>query len=655
MSGGEKAPMGPQVQLADLTKNAVNFERWEKGQLTSEDFHLLDLNGDSLVTTSEAKYNHLKPTIFDQLSGVDRQIEHPEWDYGVNNLQYKERWLKQDFQTADFQKLDYKKDGELSLDEWVRNGLSPTLFSRLAGSDSRISNNEWQYFVNTTLPNRERWFKGAFTTADFSRIDADQNDQISLGDWRRNGLSEQLFRQIAGNDKEIGAREWGDYISVVLPNQERWARKEFTPADFALLDHDHDNAISSDDWRRSGLPSSLFSQLAGDDKCIVASEWAYYLNTTLPNAVAWNNNQFTTADFARLDYDQNSLISQAEWRRNNLYSALFQKLAGDDKQIAAGEWGYFVNTSLPNSQRWDGNGFNAGDFARLDYDRNNVISQADWQRNGLSVSLFSQLAGDDKQVSTSEWGYFVNTTLPNTASWAGKSFQAGDFMRLDFDHNNFISQADWRRNGLSNSFFRQLSGPDNLVSVSEWNYYLNVTQANQRRWNFKEFSIADFALLDFDRNNLISQTDWKRNGLSGSLFSQVAGDDRLISSSEWSYLINTTLPNRLNWISDKFSLGDFARLDFDQNNAISQSDWRRNGLSSALFRQLAGADKQISGSEWTYYLNVTQPNMPIWANWQLTFDQIRPIDVNGDGTITTDELSRNGLADDFLERISIRV
>jgi|GEM_PF-2621244 len=235
---------------------------------------------------------------------------------------------------------------------------------------------------------------------------------------------------------------------------------QLSPFDFAELDTDGNNEISTGEWQARHLDGGLLNNISGGDGLVSREEWDSYLDKqTAAHAridrSAGKNGNYTTdyptefagqtslnsEDFLNIDKSSDGSIDRTEWEAMKLDKALFEVISKGDGAISRDDWSQYLDkqlkahASVPRHNTKNGNDTTdyAGQTKLTEADFHAIhiplvpewlgptegaepaITKEEWDACGLDAGLFKKIAGSDNEITLTEWRkYLVSQKSPAT-------------------------------------------------------------------------------------------------------------------------------------------------------------------------------------------------------------------------------------------------
>jgi len=194
------------------------------------------------------------------------------------------------------------------------------------------------------------------------------------------------------------------------------------------------------------------------------------------------------------------------------------------------------------------------EFARLDRNRDGVISQGEWTAGADSFRRYDR--NNDGRITRDE---YANPLDPNSVE--------GRFQVEDLNNDGVISRGEWR--GSRATFDAMDVNRDGVLSLAE---YSNVASSNAASW------AARFDALDRNRDGALSRWEWR--GESVSFGEADRNHDDVVSREEYANLYTSGGNYGGNYGGSYADAREqqFRALDRNNNGEISRGEWRNQGV-----------------------------------------------------------------------------
>ena len=323
---------------------------------------------------------------------------------------------------------------------------------------------------------------------------------------------------------------------------------------FALIDRNHDNAITRSEWRPE-LVTATFSQTdRNHDGVVTRDEFA----NPLPA-------DSLEARFDQMDRNRDGVITRREWRGDPFSFNRVDR--NNDDRITVDE---YVNQPAASDRERR--------FQTLDRNRNGVISRGEWR--GETMDFDDVDRNGDNRITLEE-------CLDMDASddyGPGATGREGRFARMDRNGDGVLTRSEWRE---SSSFSRADRNGDGVVTRRE---YLNADVLYEPTYDDNNYDnqysgsrSERFRDLDVDGNGYVSRFEWPYDRSEFDMLDR--NRDGRLTASEFS--------------DTRLLAEQFRRMDDNGDGVIARWEW--TGTAQSFRDYDRNHDGVISRDEFLYY------------------------------------------------------
>ena len=396
-----------------------------------------------------------------------------------------------------FRELDKNHDGVLTLEEY---GGHPGNFHAMdANGDGVLSFDEFVNRYRDGNQNAPAQAPGTppvttevpLTPVDaFARMDRNGNGVIDRGEWRSD-LAPASFARLDRNHDGVVTR---DEFANPLPYNSAEAR-------FGEMDVDNKGYINRNEWRGESLSFDAVDR-NGDNR-ITMDEY-------LSRGTAYGYGTLESR-FAQLDRNHNGWLSRGEWRGEALSFDAVDR--NGDNRITLDEY-LNQNAGLNGNPSGYGSSDREARFARMDRNRDGVISRYEWSE---SIPFSDVDRNHDGVVTLNE--YLNAPVVYEEPSGGNDQYSRSQFRALDRNGNGYIERREWPYDYAE--FDRMDRNGDGRLSFSEYQGTSGTTEG----------AYDAFRRMDRNGDGVITRREW--DGSQESFDAYDRNGDGVISRDEF--------------------------------------------------------------------------------------------------------------------------
>jgi len=692
----ENAIKGYLKSYAGIDYSFGKSDSWAKGKFTFDDFSLLDIDGNGSLSEQELKNSRVPQETINAMRrygcfSSDPTKSREGFRKYLRTEGRKDDWAKGIILKSDFELLDLNGNKEVSADELRAFGVDPKTISEMGtyGTKGKKWNEEqFSRYVETKQLANAIANGRDFQFDDYKLLDINNDGKISTdemnkmfdmsdlwnlstspylnenyrvskpggGDMTREEKIEWIKQKREEVIKNYGNRSVNDYKITIRKHD--WSMGIFYDGDYELLDKDG-NGLSIEELKDSGLDYSSITDLMDKYGCFDANKekgkegFKQFIMIEFKKT-QWAKGIFTAGDASLLNgMSADDIYNMFGIGRDVLYKYGY---LSDDKGSATfdgskGDSGLLrYSLALKRREDWAKGIVYSSDLDTLDMDGDGYITEDEMKDSGLDAATIDKLKKYGSKKDNIAHYFEVQQKID---SWNKGIFYQYDYQLLDTDRDGIITKEELQDIGLSDVIIKRFNDAGLLGHNIDSDTFPFFRFARINDWQAGKFNYGDLReyaqgskILDVNGDKQITEEDLTLMNIPQSVIDEIkkiASDNNISFENALKMRIGSSITQtqRDNWKKGIFAPSDFDLIDTDGDGDLDREELEAIGIEA--FSDLDSKWKFCTKEKFETLISIDNRSKDWAAGYLNSLDYSR-LDINGDGLLTSGELSKAGVS-----------